>query len=95
VTAVYAVADPGLLARALPMQLEIETALASSFGRPIAVSLVVDGESVPVRAAEVPADEPEDESVWDVEHLSDAGPGVISPEQRLLEAFPGAEEVTP
>jgi DNA polymerase-3 subunit gamma/tau len=94
-TAIYAVADHGLLARALPMQLEIQTALASYFRRPVAVSLVVDGESAPVQAAGGPVDEPEDESVWDVEHLEDAGPGVISPEQRLLEAFPGAEEVTP
>jgi DNA polymerase III subunit gamma/tau len=31
----------------------------------------------------------------DLEDLEDAGPAVTSPEQRLMEAFPGAEEVSP
>jgi hypothetical protein len=31
----------------------------------------------------------------EVADLQDAGPAVTSPAQRLLEAFPGAEEVSP
>jgi hypothetical protein len=31
----------------------------------------------------------------DVDDLAEAGPAVTSPEQRLLEAFPGAKEVSP
>jgi hypothetical protein len=37
----------------------------------------------------------EDPEVYDLDELEDAGAAVVSPEQRLLEAFPGAEEVTP
>ena len=37
----------------------------------------------------------EDLASYDLDDLADAGPAVVSPEQRLLEAFPGAEEVTP
>jgi hypothetical protein len=38
------------------------------------------------------AEEPDPSEVRDLE---DAGPAVTSPAQRLLEAFPGAEEVSP
>ena len=31
---------------------------------------------------------------FDLDDLQDAPPAVVSPEQRLLEAFPGAEEVS-
>jgi hypothetical protein len=32
---------------------------------------------------------------YNLAELEDAGPAVTSPAQRLLEAFPGAEEVSP
>ncbi|HWG74996.1 MAG TPA: DNA polymerase III subunit gamma/tau [Acidimicrobiales bacterium] len=40
-----------------------------------------------------PADDDADR--YDLDELRDAGPAVMSPEQRLLEAFPGAQEVNP
>jgi hypothetical protein len=36
----------------------------------------------------------DDMSVYDLEQLQDADVAISSPEQRLLQAFPGAEEVT-
>ena len=42
-----------------------------------------------------PAPDPEDPYAYDLDDLEDAGPALVSPEQRLLEAFPGAEEVAP
>jgi DNA polymerase III subunit gamma/tau len=93
--AVYALPDAGLLGRAKPLQPEMEQALAAHFGRPVPLTLVVDGDTAPVGVDAPPPPPEDDDSVWDVSDLQDAGPGVISPEQRLLEAFPGAEEVTP
>jgi hypothetical protein len=99
---VLALPDAGLLARARSLQGDVEQALATHFGRPVPLDLVVDGDSAPVSdegsTAEPdarPASAPEDDTVWEVDDLEDAGPAVISPEQRLLDAFPGAEEVTP
>ena len=37
----------------------------------------------------------EDPADFDLDDLQDASAAVVSPEQRLLEAFPGAEEVSP
>ena len=42
-----------------------------------------------------PPPPPEDPSEVDLDDLEDAPVAVLSPEQRLLEAFPGAEEVSP
>ncbi len=96
---VYALPDAGLLRRAEPVRGAVEGALASHFGRPVAVRFVLDGDAAPVAAAP-PAGggsgpDEDDPSTWDFHDLTDAAPGVVSPEQRLLEAFPGAEEVTP
>ncbi len=91
---VYALPDRGLLTRALPLQPEIEAALSAHFGRPVTIRLVVDGQAAPARPEEAARDADED-TAWDLDDLQDAGPAVASPEQRLLEAFPGAEEVTP
>jgi DNA polymerase-3 subunit gamma/tau len=93
--AVYAVPDRGLLVRAQSMTGQIETALAARFGRPVPIRLVLDGESPPVAAAPPIAQPDDDPASYDLNDLRDAGPAVVSPEQRLLEAFPGAEEVTP
>jgi DNA polymerase-3 subunit gamma/tau len=95
-SAVYALPDRGLLSRAQPLAGEIEAALTAHFGRSVPVRLVLDGESAPVAAAAPsPPPEEDDPSSYDFDSLQDAGPAVVSPEQRLLEAFPGAEEVTP
>jgi hypothetical protein len=96
--AVFALPDDGLLRRAQPVRGALEGALAAHFGRPVPVRLVRDEKAPPVGGSpSEPAGGPDedDPSTWDLEGLTDAGPGVVSPEQRLLEAFPGAEEVTP
>jgi DNA polymerase-3 subunit gamma/tau len=102
-TAVYAVPDRGLLTRAEANRGEVEKALASHFGRPIALRLVLDdgppGRNGPGAAALAPSpSEPEtvdDEAAVDWAELEEAPAKVSSPEQKLLEAFPGAEEVEP
>jgi DNA polymerase III subunit gamma/tau len=100
--AVYAVPDQGLLSRAQPGLDEVEEALRSYFGRPVPLKLVLDDPSA-IRAAgaaepyttpagaRVPDDDPADYVLADME---DAAGDVMSPERRLMEAFPGAEEVT-
>ena len=69
---------------------EAEAALASRFGRPVPLKLVVDSAEA---APTVEADGTEDFDD-DLHHLQDANVEVISPEQRLMDAFPGAEEVS-
>ena len=99
-SAVYAVPDRGLLSRAQSNLTEVEAALAQHFGRPVPLQLVLDGEAPPASAASgaappvVKAAE-EDQEDYDLATLEDAPGGVASPEQRLLDAFPGAEEVNP
>ncbi|MDP9072886.1 MAG: hypothetical protein M3N98_01705, partial [Actinomycetota bacterium] len=88
--AIFAVPDRHLLSRALDVQAEAERALTSRFGRRVPLKLIVDPGPHPV-----PGPLPdEDFSSEDLDHLEDAGPAVTSPEQRLLDAFPGAEEVS-
>ena len=87
--AVFAVPDKGLLARAEPNRAEVEAALAAHFGRPVpfaSCSTPRRGEpAAPGRPAGPVA---EDASTIDLDDLRDAPPAVVSPEQRLLEAFP-------
>jgi hypothetical protein len=93
--AVYALPDRHLLARGEEVKAEAEAGLVARFGRRVPLRLVVDGErgrSVPARETMKEADAAED---YDLTDLRDAGPPVTSPAQRLLEAFPGAEEVSP
>jgi hypothetical protein len=97
--AVYAVPDKHLLDRAQDTRAEAEAALTTRFGRPVRLRLILDGAARPLPHDE-PGPEPEPEAaedfaMYDVGELQDAPPGVTSPEQRLLEAFPGAEEVSP
>jgi hypothetical protein len=98
-TAVFAVPDKHLLDRAQDTRGEAETALMARFGHPVRLRLILDPGARPVQHREpmpdAEPDNPEDFSQYDVGELEDAPPGVTSPEQRLLEAFPGAEEVTP
>jgi DNA polymerase-3 subunit gamma/tau len=89
--AIFAVPDKGLLARAEPNRAEVEAALAAHFGRAVPLRLVLDepGHAIPPRP---PVD---DLAAIDLHELQDAPAAAVSPEQRLLEAFPGAEEVLP
>ncbi len=107
--AVYAVPDRGLLTRAEPNRPEVEAALAAHFGRPVPLKLVLDDDSGAGRApgggrrgeerrgdpAPGYEEPPEDPSDYDWAQMEEAPTAVVSPEQRLLEAFPGAEEVEP
>lgn len=85
------------------MRAEVEAALGSAAGAPLSLRLVVEGDlagggsdEVAARSAGVGSDgSDEDPDAYDLDDLEDAGAAVVSPEQRLLEAFPGAEEVTP
>jgi DNA polymerase-3 subunit gamma/tau len=87
------------------MRPEIEAALAEQFGRPIPLVLVVDGAppepvpaptdagpSAPRPAAPVADEQPEDLAVFEDTDLEVADID-NSAEARLLQAFPGAEEV--
>jgi DNA polymerase III subunit gamma/tau len=97
--AVYAVPDRGLLLRAQAAQAEVEAALTAHFGRPVPLRLVLEEggprEGTPASDSSPPHSVAEDPSAFDIDELEDAPPGLLSPEQRLLEAFPGAEEVSP
>jgi DNA polymerase-3 subunit gamma/tau len=98
-TVTFAVPDKHLLGRAQDIRGEAEAALTARFGRPLRLQLILDPGARPVQptepASEAEADPAEDFAMYDVGELQDAPPGVTSPEQRLLEAFPGAEEVSP
>lgn len=91
-SAVFALPDAGLLARAAAFQAEAEAALEAHFGRRVPLHLVLDCSAPPVVAAAVPP-EPADDVTYDLavfEEATDAPDTVLTPEQRLLEAFPGA-----
>ncbi|HEY2303739.1 MAG TPA: hypothetical protein VGH66_17685, partial [Acidimicrobiales bacterium] len=93
--AVFAVPDKHLMSRAESVRPEAEAALAAHFGRPISLRLVLDPGAKPIEQSQ-PLDRPDDPSLedYDLSELEDAPPAVASPEQRLLDAFPGAEEVS-
>jgi hypothetical protein len=92
--AIFAVPDQGLLNRAQPNRAEVEAALAAHFGQAVPLRLVLDdapaGDPAPGRAPPLV----EDPRSIDLDELQDAPAAVVSPERRLLEAFPGAEEVS-
>jgi hypothetical protein len=92
---VFAVPDKHLMSRAESVRPEAEAALAAHFGRPISLRLVLDPGAKPIEQSQ-PLDRPDDPSLedYDLSELEDAPPAVASPEQRLLDAFPGAEEVS-
>ncbi|MHB8505596.1 MAG: DNA polymerase III subunit gamma/tau [Acidimicrobiales bacterium] len=93
--ATFALPDRGLLGRAQEMRAEVEQALTGAVGQPVALDLIAEDQAPTVATGAPPPSPEEDAAVYDVEELEDAGPAVVSPHQRLLEAFPGAEEVTP
>jgi len=92
--AVFALPDRGLLSRAEGVRADAEGALAAHFGRKVPLRLILDATGAPA-GTDAPPPTDEDPSAYDLDDLSDAGPAVRSHQQRLLEAFPGAEEVTP
>lgn len=98
--AVYAIPDMGLLTRAESNRLEVEAALTQHFGRPVRLRLVIDREAPPVGAGSTSPRGPsgpsptDDEAAYEWAEMEEA-PAASTPEQRLLDAFPGAEEVQP
>lgn len=96
--AVYALPNRQLLARSLDLRAEAEKGLAARFGRPVPLKLVIEADvAVPPPVDQpAPAEEVFEEILVrdDLDDLQDADAAVISPEQRLMEAFPGAEEVS-
>jgi hypothetical protein len=86
--AVFALPDAGWVARANRVQAEAEAALERYFGRPVPLRLVVDQGLAPPKEPEGPMAE---EDAYDLDELSEA-PALeqVSPEQRVLEFFPGA-----
>ncbi|HEX3424930.1 MAG TPA: DNA polymerase III subunit gamma/tau [Acidimicrobiales bacterium] len=92
--AVFALPTQQVVANSRDLRPEAEAALAARFGRRIPLKLVL--EPGVTKADGVPP-QPEPEEVLgreDLEDLQDADAAVISPEQRLLDVFPGAEEVS-
>ena len=91
--AVFALPNETHRARCEEIRADVESVLATHFGVPVPLRLVVDergpGSPSPAAAHEVDDagdDEPDD--------LREAPPAVASVEDRLREAFPGAEEVS-
>lgn len=89
------------------MRVEVEAALADQFGRPVPLVLVVDGPSTSLAPADESPDSPAApppsvtaDAADDAEDLADFDAGNLevaeidnSAEARVLQAFPGAEEV--
>jgi hypothetical protein len=89
--------------RPVPLRLVLDEAGAGAVGPAGAFSAAgaigggVAGVARVAPTAVVPDDptSPDDPASIDLDDLIDAPGAVLSPEQRLLEAFPGAEEVPP
>jgi hypothetical protein len=94
--AVYAVPDRGLLNRAEANRSEVEAELTRHFGRPVRLKLVIDG-GPPATTGPAPAapsaPPPEEEDLGDWSEMQAAPDAAATPEQRLMDAFPGSEEV--
>ncbi len=72
---------------------DVEATLAAHYGRPIPLTLIVDGEAtVPTTSAAATAPAP-DEDV-DLDELVDAPAAPTASIDRLTQAFPGAELLT-
>ena len=96
--AVFALPNQQLLARGRELRGEAEAALATRFGRPVPLKMVLESQ-VAAPATGPVADPGADDVIEireraDLDDLQDADAAVMSPEQRLLDAFPGAEEVS-
>jgi DNA polymerase-3 subunit gamma/tau len=88
--ATFALPNDHYLTRCEEVRSEVESALATHFGRAVPLRLVVDTIETVAREAEP---EPEDVRLEELTEAPDAA--VTSPEERLLQAFPGTEEVDP
>jgi DNA polymerase-3 subunit gamma/tau len=88
-SAVLALPDRGLLARAANYQAEAQDALTAHFGRPVPLRLVLDtGAAVTPEPDDPPSEEPE---AYDMEDFAEATAVPDVPvEQRILQAFPGS-----
>lgn len=97
-SAVYALPDKGLLARAEPLIPEIRAAMAEHFGRQVPLRLVLEGTAATPTTGQresIDVTETDPTDIGDIHELEDAPTdAAFSPEQRLLQAFPGAEEVS-
>jgi hypothetical protein len=99
--AVFAVPDRHMLTRCEESRADAESALAAAFGRPVPLRLVEDpggpsqSDDDPVTEHQPPDDCDDTSLREEFDDFEDAGAPVTSAEQRLLEAFPGAEEVRP
>jgi len=92
--AVFAVPNDHFLPRCREVQGEVEARLAEHFGRPVPLLLVVDEQAgLTPEATTAGPDDDGTEEVWTARAESTEAPAVASPEQRLMQAFPGAEEV--
>ncbi|MEY2568808.1 MAG: polymerase subunit gamma/tau [Actinomycetota bacterium] len=88
-TAAFALPNDVHRGRAEKHRADVEAQLAAHFGGRVPLSLVVDEGQV----AATPTEPSHDEESVDPNELADAPPGLTSPEDRLKQAFPGAEEV--
>jgi hypothetical protein len=105
-SAVFAVPNAAHVVKAEPMRPEVERALSDHFGAPVALRLVADDDpESPGGAPAVPSGTsapPDDGGLDEVAELLASEPvdekdlpasGLAWAEGRLLEAFPGAEEI--
>ncbi len=89
---VVAVDNPYLQADCEARRGDAEAALAARFGRPVPLRVTVDTGPTRAPAASSATASTDDEHV-DLSQLVDAPPATSDPTERLLQAFPGAEEV--
>ena len=89
--AVFALPNEHYLGRCAEVKTEVEAALAEHFGVKVPLRLVVD-HAAPATGASPPVEDRGGEDA--LEDWGATEPAVTSPEDRLLQAFPGAEEVT-
>lgn len=88
--ALFALPNKATVDNCEPRRAEVEAALAAHFGTPVRIRLLVDQAGPAATADGNAADDAES---LDTDGLEDAPAAIASPEGRLLEAFPGAEEV--
>jgi hypothetical protein len=98
-TAVFELPNQHYVPRCEECKGDVETALATHFGRPVPVRIIVGGD-VPdpstshLSVAPPPSDAPAEESTIDPDELTDAPEAATSGLDRITAAFPGAEIVT-
>ncbi|MFT7600051.1 MAG: DNA polymerase-3 subunit gamma/tau [Acidimicrobiales bacterium] len=94
--ATFALPNEHVVPRCEEVRSEVEAALANTFGRPLTIQLVVDGQapapqSTPNASAKpVPTAAETPDEIGDVSRLEDATDVAASSVDRLTQAFPGA-----